>query len=216
MKVDVQEVSAVERKLSFEVPWDDVKRELDVAYRDLAKRARVKGFRAGKVPRRVLEQFYKQMVEGQVVSQLVDDSFKQAVKDHDLVPIDNPQMDEVPEVKPQEPLAFTARVQVKPDVEVNAYEGLAVEKQIRKVTDVEVEAELNSLRDKATVVEQITDRTHCEMGDLAVVDFFGYIDGETFKGGKGINYTIEVGSDRMIEGFEQRLVWHGDRRAEDV
>lgn len=206
MKVDVQQVSTVERKLSFEVPWDAVKRELDVAYRDLARRARVKGFRAGKVPRKVLEQFYKQMVEGQVVSQLVDDSFKRAVKDHDLIPIDSPQMDEVPEVKPQQPLAFTARVQVKPEVEVTGYDGLPVEKKIRKVTDAEVDTELNALRDKATVVEQVTDRTRCEDGDLAVVDFFGYVDGETFKGGKGINYTIEVGSGRMIGGFEEQLV----------
>lgn len=206
MKVDVEQLSAVERKLSFEVPWEDVERELDVAYRDLAKRARVKGFRAGKVPRRVLEQFYKQMVEGQVISQLVDDSFKQAVKEHELVPIDSPQMDEVPSVRPKEPLAFSARVQVKPEVNAEKYEGLAVEKKVRKVTDAEVDAELNALRDKATVVEQVTDRATCENGDLAVVDFFGFVDGETFKGGKGINYTVEIGSGRMIEGFEAQLV----------
>lgn len=206
MKVDVETLSPVEKKVSIAVPWDSVKQELDTAYRDLAKRAKVKGFRAGKVPRKVLEQFYKQAVEGQVVSQLLDDSFKKAIAEQDLVPIDNPKVEDFPTVKANEDLTFTATVQVKPEVQVGNYKGLEVEKKIRKVTDEEVEAELQQMREKATVVEPVADRSECEKGDLAVIDFFGYVDGETFKGGKGINYTVEVGAGQMIEGFEDHLV----------
>lgn len=206
MKVDVENVSPVERKVSIAVPWSDVKRELDLAYRDLAKRARVKGFRAGKVPRKVLEQFYKQAVEGQVVNQLLDDSFKNAVKENDLFPIDSPQVDAFPTLEPDKDLEFTATVQVKPEITVEKFDGLEVEKQVRAVSDAEVDAELDQLREKATVVEPVTDRSDCQKGDLAVIDFFGYVDGETFKGGKGINYTVEVGAGQMIEGFEDHLV----------
>ncbi len=206
MKVDIEKLSSVERKLSFEVPWDKVKAELDLAYRDLAKRAKVKGFRAGKVPRKVLEQFYKQAVEGQVVNALVDNSFQEAVKEHDIVPIANPKMDAMPEVEDKKPLSFEAVVQVKPEVDVTGYEALEVEKKVRKIDDSEVDAELEALRDKATIIEPITDRKDAQQGDLAVVDFFGYINGETFKGGKGISYTVEIGSGRMIEGFEEQVV----------
>ncbi len=206
MKVDVETVSPVEKKISIAVPWAAVKQELDTAYRDLAKRAQVKGFRAGKVPRKVLEKMYKQAVEGQVLSQLVDDSFKKAVAEQDLVPIDNPKVDTFPTLKANEDLEFTAMVQVKPEIEVANFKGLEVEKKIRKVSDAEVDAELEQMREKATVVEPITDRQDCQDGDLAVIDFFGYVDGETFKGGKGINYTVQVGADQMIEGFESHLV----------
>ena len=206
MKVDVETLSPVEKKVSIAVPWDAVKQELDTAYRDLAKRARVKGFRAGKVPRKVLEQFYKQAVEGQVVSQLLDDSFKKAVAEQDLVPIDNPKVEAFPSLTPNEDLTFTATVQVKPEVQVEHYKGLEVEKKIRQVSDAEVDAELAQMREKATVIEPVSDRSECEKGDLAVIDFFGYVDGETFKGGKGINYTVEVGAGQMIEGFEDHLV----------
>lgn len=206
MKVDVESISPVEKKVSIAVPWDAVKQELDTAYKDLAKRAKVKGFRAGKVPRHVLEKFYKQAVEGQVLGQIVDDSFKKAVAENDLVPIDNPQVSEFPKLTPNEELRFTATVQVKPEIEVKAYKDLQVEKKVRQVSDAEVDAELQQMREKATVVEPVTDRQDCQSGDLAVIDFFGYVDGETFKGGKGINYTVEVGANQMIEGFEDHLI----------
>jgi trigger factor len=86
------------------------------------------------------------------------------------------------------------------------YKGLEVEKKVREVADSEVEKELKGLREKAVVVEQVTDRKDVQKGDLAVIDFFGYVNGETFKGGKGINYTVEVGAGQMIPGFEDNLV----------
>ena len=79
MQIDVENINATERKVSIEVPWADVKVELDDAYRQLSKRAKVRGFRAGKVPRKVLEKFYKSAVEGEVLQRLVDESFKKAI-----------------------------------------------------------------------------------------------------------------------------------------
>jgi trigger factor len=209
MKIAVEELSPVQRKLSIEIPWDTVKEELDQAYQGLQKRARVKGFRAGKVPRKVLEQYYKRTVESEVMQRLIDDGFRKAVDEKDLFPIDRPQVElenEDFELKPELPFRFDAKVDVKPEVELVTYTGIEVKKLVRKVDEAEVETELENLREKATVVESITGRDRVENGDLAVVDFFGYLNGETFKGGKGINYTVEVGAGQMIPGFEEQLI----------
>lgn len=209
MKIEVEELSPVQRKLSIEIPWDTVKEELDQAYSGLQKRARIKGFRAGKVPRKVLEQYYRRTVESEVMQRLIDDGFKKAVDEKDLFPINRPEVElksEEFELKPEVPFRFDAKVEVKPEVEVGTYEGIEVKKYVRKVDEAEVEAELETLREKATVVEAVAGRDRVEKGDLAVVDFFGYVDGETFKGGKGINYTVEVGAGQMIPGWEDQLV----------
>lgn len=205
MKVQVEQVSNVERKLSIEVPWDTIKEELDLAYKGLAKRARVKGFRAGKVPRKVLEQLYKSTVESEVVSRLLDESFRKAVQDNDLIPINNPKVESFPTLEADSPLVFEATVEVKPEITVGNYEGLEVVRKIRAVEDHEVDQELEQLRQKAVVIEAITDRSTAEHGDLAVVDFFGTVDGNDFKGGKGINYTVELGGEQMIPGFEDEI-----------
>lgn len=206
MKIDVETLSPVEKKIAIEVPWEKVREELDLAYKGLAKRAKVKGFRAGHVPRKVLEQFYKGAVESEVTNRLVDDSFRQAVQEQKLTPINSPVLNEQPRIQPETPFRFVATVEVKPEVEAKDYKGLEVERKTRQVTDAEVQVELDQLRQKATVVEQVTDRKTVEKGDLAVIDFFGFVNGETFKGGKGINYTVEVGANQMIPGFEDNLI----------
>ena len=206
MSIQVDSVSNVERRITVEIPWEDISRELDEAYRGLQRRARVKGFRPGKVPRKVLEQYYRRTVEGEVVGRLVDEGFRKAVDEHDLFPIASPELAEVPTIARGEPLSFVATVEVKPEIEPGEWEGLAVEKKVREVTEEEVDQELESLREKATVVEQVSDREDARAGDLAVVDFFGFVDGESFKGGKGINYTLELGSKQMIPGFEDEVV----------
>jgi trigger factor len=218
MKVEVESTSPVERRVSVEIPWEVVRGELDEAYRSLAKRAKVKGFRAGKVPRKVLEQYYRTTVEGEVVNRLVDDGFRRAVEEKDLFPIDRPRLDSVPTVETDAPLRFAAVVEVKPEVEADNWKGLAVERRLAPVTDEAVEQELLQLREKAVVVDQVEDRTDAQMGDLAVIDFFGYLDGEPFKGGKGINYSIELGSGQMIPGFEEEIVGMniGDHKAFEI
>jgi len=206
MKIDVETVSAVQKKVAIELPWERVKEELDLAYKGLAKRAKVKGFRVGHVPRAVLEKFYRGTVESEVVNRLLDESFREAVEKEDLFPIDTPRVSQVTGIAANEPLKFTATVAVKPEVKIERYKAIEVKKKVRKVTDDEVARELEALRQKATVIEAVADRTTAQKGDLAIVDFFGFVDGESFKGGKGINYTIELGGGQMIPGFEDQLV----------
>ncbi|MBX2813861.1 MAG: trigger factor [Myxococcales bacterium] len=204
--IEVEQLSDVERKITVQIPWEKVQEELDAAYSGLQRRARVKGFRPGKVPRKVLEQFYKQTVEGEVLGRLIDDGYRSAVDQHELFPIDQPNLEAFPKVNKGQPIEFIARVEVKPEISPQKVDGLSVTRKIRAIEDVEIEAELESLREKASIVEAITDRTHAEPEDLAIVDFFGFVNNESFKGGKGINYTIELGSKKMIPGFEEQIV----------
>ena len=206
MRIDVENLSPIEKRVAIEIPWETVRDELDLAYKGLQKRARVKGFRAGHVPRKVLEQFYKGAVENEVVQRLVDDSFRKAVAEKDLFPISTPIVENRLELVQDAPFKFSAKVEVKPEVKVTGYQGVSVVRQVRAIDDAEVARELEQLREKAVVVEAVTDRTDAQKGDLAVIDFFGYVDGETFKGGKGINYTVEIGLGRMIPGFEDQLI----------
>lgn len=206
INIDVETVSPVQKRVAIEVPWTRVKQELDAAYRGLAKRAQVKGFRAGKVPRKVLEKMYRRAVEGEVINRLLDETFQEAVDKEDLFPIDRPVVDETLEIQADAPFKFVATVDVKPHLNVEHYKALDVVKKVREVSDEEVARELAALRDKATLIEQVSGRDVAESGDLAVIDFFGYVDGETFKGGKGINYTVELGSGQMIAGFEDLIV----------
>lgn len=206
MRIDVENLSPIEKRVAIEIPWETVRDELDLAYKGLQKRARVKGFRAGHVPRKVLEQFYKGAVENEVVQRLVDDSFRKAVAEKDLFPISTPIVENRLELVQDAPFKFSAKVEVKPEVKVTGYQGVSVVRQVRAIDDAEVARELEQLREKAVVVEAVTDRTDAQKGDLAVIDFFGFVDGETFKGGKGINYTVEIGLGRMIPGFEDQLI----------
>ena len=206
MNIEVEQLSNVERKITVQIPWETVQEELDAAYRGLQKRARVRGFRPGKVPRKVLEQYYRQTVEGEVVGRLVDEGFRNAVEAHELFPISQPSLEAFPDVQKGEELRFIATVEVKPEIKVKSVEGLSVERKIREVTPEEIEAELLALREKATIIEAVEDREEAEAGDLTVIDFFGFVGGETFKGGKGINYTVEIGANQMVPGFEEQLV----------
>ncbi len=206
MKIEVETIDRITKRVAIEVPWDLVKEELDLAYKGLGKRVKVKGFRAGKVPRNVLERMYRSTVESEVVQRVVDDSFRKAVEEKDLFPINRPVVESSLSLKTGEPLKFAARVEVKPEVEAKGYDGLEVVRKIRDITDEEVHKELEALRQKAVTIEPVVGRDTVLNGDLATIDFFGFVNGETFKGGKGINYTVEVGGKSMIPGFEDQLV----------
>ncbi|MBI2379054.1 MAG: trigger factor [Deltaproteobacteria bacterium] len=206
MKIEVETIDRVTKRVAIEVPWDLVKAELDLAYKGLGRRVKVKGFRAGKVPRNVLERMYREAVEREVVQRMVDDSFRKAVEEKELFPINRPVVESTLGLKSGEPLKFAARVEVKPEVEATNYNGLEVVRKIRDITDEEVDKELEGLRQKASTIEPVIGRDTILSRDLATIDFFGFVNGETFKGGKGINYTVEVGGGTMIPGFEDKLL----------
>ena len=198
MKVQVEELSPIERKLSIEVEGEKVAQELDRAYAALNHQVKIPGFRPGKIPRRILETRFKQDVENDVIRRVVESSYFQAVREQKLEPVSNPQITNGP-LQPNAPFSFQARVEVKPKVEAKDYRSLPLKRTEIKVEDADVEARLNQLRERFTSLEPVEGRDVAQAGDYALIDYTGTVDGKEFPGGKAENITVEVAAGEFAE-----------------
>lgn len=205
MKVELDVVSQTERKLTVEVPADLVSKEFARVYRQLGARAKIKGFRPGKVPRHVLEGLYGTEVHAQALSELVERSLVQALQENDLDVIGQPRV-ETGELKEGEAFSFSAAVEVKPDIELKDYKGIAVDRVRIEVQDEQVEASLERLRDRHAQLEPVEGRDIVAQGDFVLIDFTGTVEGEPLPGGEGESFGVAVGEGRTIPEFEQALV----------
>jgi trigger factor len=206
IRTEIKELSSVERELSIVVPGDAVAKELDKAYRKLGQRVRIKGFRPGRVPRYVLEQYYKDQTEADVMERLVGDSYREAIGAHSLQPVAQPNIEGHPELIAGMDFSYSARVEVKPEIELKKYEGLALTKRVYSVGDEDVERELNNLRERMVKVVPVEDRDIIEQGDLVECNYSGTVDGEHVRGLAGVSYVIEVGGGAFYPEAEQALV----------
>lgn len=199
MKVNVETLSPIEKKLSVEVDPEQVTKEFERAYRGLSQRVRLPGFRPGKVPRRILEARYRDQVEQDVVQHLVEHSYQEVVESHDFIPVAVPSI--TPEkVEPGKTFRYEARVEVKPKVEAKEYKGLEYEPTAWEVTDEMVQAELERLREQLAEFVPIEDRKVAETGDYAVVSYRGTMDGEEIAGGSGEGITVQIDEGTLLEG----------------
>ena len=199
MKVQVENVSAVEKKLSIELPPERVAKALEVAYRGLAKQVKIPGFRPGKAPRRILEQRYKDQVEQDVLQILVSESWREVVASESLQPVAQPVVD--PEkLEEGKPFRFAARVEVKPVVEPKNWKGLTWDVVKAEVTDSKIDDELLRIQDSLARLEPVAGRTVAQAKDFGLVDLHGLIDGKDFEGGKGEGVTLEVVPGTLLEG----------------
>jgi trigger factor len=211
MKVDVQELGACARRLEIEVAPENVKKELDQAYRELAKKVSIRGFRKGKIPRPVLERYHRSSVEDEVLQKLIPSSFEQAVKDQGLRAVGQPKLDDI-KLDEEKALRYTATVEVLPDITLQTYGGWELTKEVRVVTDAEVERELQDLQNRHVSLVSIEEDRPVQEGDYVLISFEGFRDGEPVQGTKTENYALVVGSKSVIESVEQGLI--GMRKGE--
>ncbi len=148
MQVKVEDVSSVKKILHIEIPEDRVSRELDDAYKNLKKTAKIKGFRPGKAPRSVLERMFKKDVHQNVSSKLVQDSFVEAIKETELSLVGNPELDP-PDLDEKGPYKYDVTLEVKPEIEDVDFKGLTLKKTLYKVTDEEIDVQLKLLQKKS-------------------------------------------------------------------
>lgn len=193
IRSEIKELSSVERELAIVVPGDAVAKELERAYRELNQKVRLKGFRPGKVPRYVLEQFYKRETEQQVLEKVVNSSFRQAINDHAVLPVNNPAIQAPSELIAGMDFAYSAKVEIKPVIELKTWKGLALDKTVFTVADKDVETELNRLREANAKVAPVEGRELVQQGDLVETNWSGTVDGEPVKGLSGVAYVIEIG-----------------------
>jgi trigger factor len=204
MKINFAELSPVQRKVQIELPADQVAGEFSRAYHNLGKRVRVKGFRAGKAPRSVLQGIYGDEIREQVRSQLVEHSLGEVIKDRGLQIVSRPEIDAA-ELRENGDFSFSAVFEVKPDIDVKNYLDIDVKKARIAVTDDQVDEALKRLQQSHARLEPVTDRTVAERGDFIAVDFAGSVDGKPFSGGKGENYVIEIGAGQALPQFDDAL-----------
>jgi trigger factor len=205
MKIDIDELSPVQRKVRVELPAETVAGEFSRAYKNLSQRVRVKGFRSGKIPRNVLQGMYGDEVKGEVRSHLVEESLGEIVKDRNLQIVSRPEV-ETAEFNESGPFSFSAVFEVKPDFEVKNYLGMEVEKVTIAITEAQVEEALQRLQEGHARLELVEGREVVQKGDFVTLDFEGTMAGKPFAGGKGENYMLEVGAGQALPQFEDVVV----------
>lgn len=206
IKTELKEISSINRELSVVIAGADVARELDRAYRQLSQRVTLKGFRKGKVPRSILEQYYKADTENEVANRLVGESFDEAQKSLNLAVVSTPSVKAKNPLLAGQDFTYDATFEVKPTIELKDYAGLEVKRDVYVTDEADIETELKALQNRQAKVIGISDRTDTQKGDLADINFSGTIEGEPVKGLSGFNYTVEVGSGEFYAEIDEALV----------
>ncbi|AUJ32303.1 trigger factor [Liquorilactobacillus nagelii] len=200
-------------KLTFEIAPDKVKEGLDEAFTKVKKNLNVPGFRKGRVPRQIFNRMYgEEALYQDAVNILLPDAYSTAIAETKIKPVDQPKVD-VESLEKDKPWVLTAMVTVEPEVEVGEYKNLEVAVQSTEVTDQEVTDELEKKREQQAELVLKEDEPAAK-GDTVIIDFDGKLDGKSFEGGKSDNYSLELGSNSFIPGFEDQLVGH--KADEDV
>jgi trigger factor len=213
--VSVESTEGLERRMKVEVPAERVESEIDKRLKDMGRRAKIKGFRPGKAPLKVVRQQYGAQVREDVVSEFVRSSWAQAISEQKLRPVGNPRIEEH-SVSKDEGLSFTAVFEVFPDIELTAHEGIEIERPAAEIGGEDVDAMVDKLRAQRTEWDAV-ERPAAD-GDRVTIDFDGTIDGEAFRGGAGNEVGIVLGEGRMLKDFEAGLqdIAAGEERTIEV
>lgn len=189
----------------MEIPADRVDKAFSRMYREFGRQAKVRGFRSGKVPQHVLRGLYGTEIQARVLSELVEESLAGALADEGLEPVSEPRL-EAGDLNEAQPFAFTAVIEVKPEIELKDYRAVPVERIRADVGDEEVERALNALQDRNAQLEPVEGRDEVAEGDYVLVDFSGSVEGEPFPGSTAENYAVDIGAGQSLPEFEQGLV----------
>jgi trigger factor len=215
VKTTVTEIGDARVRLDAEVSSEELESTLQRTAQALGRDLRIPGFRQGKVPApMVIQRVGREAVLEQAVRDSLPHWYEQAILQADVKTVGDPKLDlgELPSAG--EPLSFTIEVSVTPKAALGAYTGLEVGKREPQVPEEVIEQEIERLREAFARVESV--ERPLERGDLAVVDFVGKVDGEAFQGGEARDYMLEIGSDRLVEGFEDQLLGAGPGDRRDV
>lgn len=204
-------------QLEFELPPERLTRAIDQAVSRLSRQTRVPGFRPGKAPRFMLERMLGQTaILDDAVDHLVEDAFREAMKEQDIVPLTTPEV-EVTQSEEGKPVVFKATIQVRPEIKLGDYDHFGFAPEVNPVDDEMVAKVIEELRDAHSELKPVEGRA-AQNGDYAVIGFRGTRDGVEFPGGSSERMPLIIGEDRLIPGFEENLVgaMKGDEREFDI
>ncbi|MGH3411812.1 MAG: trigger factor [Marmoricola sp.] len=203
MKSAVETLSPTRAKITVEVPFEELNPSLDAAYRSIAGKVNIPGFRRGKVPPAIID---RQIGRGPVLEEAVNEAlpqlYIQALEENDLQPLGQPEID-ITRLEDRETLEFTAEMDVKPDIELPSYEGVEAQVDDAEVSDEDVEEQLAALRERFGTLREV-ERAAAD-GDFVTIDLKATHDGEDIEGGEVTGYSYKVGSGEMLDGVDEAL-----------
>ena len=205
MSLQVEKLEHNMAKLTIEVSAEDVEKALQAAYLKERSRISLPGFRKGKVPRQMIEKMYgPEVFYDEAANHMISEAYGKAYEECELEIVSQPKV-EITQLEKGKPFIFTAEVAVKPEVTLGEYKGLKVDKVSTRVTQKEVDEEIDKERERNARTIEVTDRA-VQDKDQVILDFEGFVDGAAFEGGKGEKYPLTIGSGAFIPGFEEQLI----------
>jgi len=205
MKAKVEKIETNVIKLEIRVEAEKFDAALTKAYNKNKGRYNIPGFRKGKVPMAMVKKFYGvEAFYDDAVNFAIDESYPAALSEENIRPVDYPQIDIV-ELGEGKELVYTATVTTYPEIELGEYKGLDIKKAVYEVEDSEIEKQITEMQEKNARIE-VKEEGNVAKGDIAVIDFKGYVDGVAFEGGEGNDYSLEIGSGTFIDNFEEQLI----------
>jgi len=219
MNVSVEETGPVERRLHIEIPATEVDAAFTAFFREMRREAHIKGFRPGKAPREVLEQYFGDRAASEVLQRLVEGSLFRAIQERELDVLGEPRLSAAEPPKPGAAYAYDVNVDVRPKIELGKVAGLELKRPVLPTPEQDpVDAHLEELRQRHAQLLDEASGVQAARGHVAVIDYVGKIDGEPFTGSSAQETQVEIGAGRTFGGFEDNLVGMavGDERAFDV
>ena len=205
MKTDVEEISPVKKRIIVEIDSKDVIKKLNDAYRTLGTRAKVPGFRQGKIPRKVLENYFKGQVLDDVTRDLVKETLPKAVEETEIFPLTMPVV-ENEALKEGENFKYSAVLEVKPQFQLKDYQGLEVEKEICNVVEEDVDKHLEEIRKSTGKLITVEEDRGIVEEDYAVIDYEGFEGDRLLEGIKSENFLVKVGQNDFHPDLEKALL----------
>ncbi|MBX3020709.1 MAG: trigger factor [Bdellovibrionales bacterium] len=205
MKSTVDKLEGLSRKINVQIPAEKVQQAFDKVYKAIQKKANIKGFRQGKAPIATIKSMYAEQVKSDVMNDLINESYQNALDEHKLEPVGYPKVSFEP-IMENKDFGFTAEFEVRPEVQLKKYDGLPVMKEKLEIPNDRVESILENIRSGQAELVPVFEDRGLEKGDVAEVDFDGFVNGQPLPNGSAKGHQLEIGTNQFIEGFEDGLL----------
>ena len=213
MKTNIEDISSVKKRLNIEIEAEEIDKKIDETYKKYGKTAKIKGFRPGKAPRKILETYYRDQVLEDVTKSLIEDTLFKAMEEHKTYPLNMPVIEnEI--LKTGENYKYSAQFEVRPQFELKDYLGIEVEKETCVVDAKDVDRQMEQIREARGRLSPVEEARGIKEGDIAVIDYEGFEGDKPIEGIKAENFPVKVGDKQFFPSAEEALI--GSKKGDKV